>query len=248
MAGEQIAGYSELTKEDGYLFTYTRPIFRSDGSYAATACVDFSMDYLSGMDITFTVQLALILVGIGILVLIVDIFIVRRRVTRPINALSGCASHFAYETEEDRKQNIENTLYRLLELGVLPIINENDTVTTDEIVIGDNDTLSAIVSVLVKADLLVLLSDIDGLYTKDPHKHADAELISTVTELTPEIIALGGGRGSSLGTGGMATKLHAAQIATEAGTDMIIANGSRPQLLYQIADGEPVGTRFIGRK
>ena len=149
---------------------------------------------------------------------------------------------------EDRKQNIENTLYRLLELGVLPIINENDTVTTDEIVIGDNDTLSAIVSVLVKADLLVLLSDIDGLYTKDPHKHTDAELIRTVTELTPEIIALGGGRGSSLGTGGMATKLHAAQIATEAGTDMIIANGSRPQLLYQIADGEPVGTRFIGRK
>ena len=149
---------------------------------------------------------------------------------------------------EDRKQNIENTLSRLLELGVLPIINENDTVTTDEIVIGDNDTLSAIVSVLVNADLLVLLSDIDGLYTKDPHRHPDAELISTVDAITPEIIALGGGRGSSLGTGGMATKLHAAQIATEAGTDMIIANGSQPRLLYQIAAGEPVGTRFIGRK
>lgn len=148
---------------------------------------------------------------------------------------------------EDRKQNIENTLSRLLELGTLPIINENDTVTTDEIVIGDNDTLSAIVSVLVNADLLVLLSDIDGLYTRDPHKYEDARLIDTVKEITPEILALGGGCGSSLGTGGMATKLHAAQIATDAGTDMIIANGSHPELLYDIADGKPVGTRFMGR-
>ena len=149
---------------------------------------------------------------------------------------------------EDRKQNIENTLTRLLELGVLPIINENDTVTTDEIIIGDNDTLSAIVSVLVKADLLVLLSDIDGLYTADPHRQEDAKLIETVEAITPEIIALGGGCGSSLGTGGMATKLHAAQIATSAGTDMVIANGSRPQLLYDIAAGKSVGTRFLGRK
>ena len=149
---------------------------------------------------------------------------------------------------EDRKQNIENTLTRLLELGVLPIINENDTVTTDEIIIGDNDTLSAIVSVLVKADLLVLLSDIDGLYTADPHQREDAKLIETVEAITPEIIALGGGCGSSLGTGGMATKLHAAQIATSAGTDMVIANGSRPQLLYDIAAGKSVGTRFLGRK
>lgn len=149
---------------------------------------------------------------------------------------------------EDRKRNIENTLYRLLELGVLPIINENDTVTTDEIIIGDNDTLSAIVSVLVNADLLVLLSDIDGLYTDDPHKNSNARLISTVETITQDILSLGGGCGSKLGTGGMATKLHAAQIVTDAGTDMIIANGSQPRLLYDIADKKSVGTRFVGRK
>ncbi len=107
MEGKQIAGYSEHTKEDGYLFTYTRPIFRSDGSYACTACVDFSMDYLSGMDKTFTLQLSLILLCIGVLVLILDIHIVRKKVTHPINALSECAARFAYDTEEDRKNNIE---------------------------------------------------------------------------------------------------------------------------------------------
>ena len=149
---------------------------------------------------------------------------------------------------EQRRENIENTLFRLLELKALPIINENDTVTTDEIVIGDNDTLSAIVSVSLHADLLVLLSDIDGLYTADPHKDDHATLIPMVYEITPDILSLGGGCGSELGTGGMATKLHAAQIATEAGTDMVIANGSRPSVLYDIAAGKPVGTRFIGRK
>jgi signal transduction histidine kinase len=106
MEGKQIAGYSELTREDGYLFTYTRPIFRSDGSYACTACVDFSMDYLSGMDIAFTLRLALILLGIGVLVLFLDIHIVRKRITKPINALSQCAGQFAYETEADRENNI----------------------------------------------------------------------------------------------------------------------------------------------
>lgn len=148
----------------------------------------------------------------------------------------------------DRKQNIENTLSRLLELNTLPIINENDTVSTDEIVIGDNDTLSAIVAILVNADLLVLLSDIDGLYTADPHQDMQAELISEVLEITPEILALGGSRGSSLGTGGMRTKLHAAQLVNHAGIDMVIANGSQPQLLYEIAEGKKIGTRFIGRK
>ncbi|MDO4798238.1 MAG: ATP-binding protein [Coriobacteriales bacterium] len=107
MAGEQIAGYSELTKEDGYLFTYTRPIFRSDGSYACTACVDFSMDYLSGMDVAFTLRLSLLLLAIGAVVLVVDIHIVRRRVTHPIDELSRCANNFAYETEEDRQNNIQ---------------------------------------------------------------------------------------------------------------------------------------------
>ena len=106
MAGKEIAGYSELTKEDGYLFTYTRPIFRSDGSYACTACVDFSMDYLAGMDIAFTCRLAAILLGIGAAVLVLDILIVRRKITRPINALSRCAGRFAYDTEEDRRNNL----------------------------------------------------------------------------------------------------------------------------------------------
>jgi len=145
---------------------------------------------------------------------------------------------------EERRQNFENTLNRLLELGALPIINENDTVATEEIVIGDNDTLAAIVAVSVKADLLVLLSDIDGLYTADPHKDKNAKLIERVDEITPEIVALGGGKGSELGTGGMATKIRAAQIATEKGCDMIIINGEKPELLYDIIDGNSVGTRF----
>ena len=147
----------------------------------------------------------------------------------------------------DRRENFQNTIFRLLELGAFPIVNENDTVATDEIVIGDNDTLAAIVAANVGADLLVLLSDIDGLYTKDPHKYPDATFLSEVSALTPEILALGEGKGSELGTGGMKTKLHAAAIAMESGIDMIIANGSRPSVLYNIADGLPFGTKFFGR-
>lgn len=150
--------------------------------------------------------------------------------------------------DEKRRQNVHNTLYRLLELDALPVINENDTVATEEIVIGDNDTLGAIVATTVQADLLILLSDIDGLYTADPHKDADARLIPVVDALTPEVLALAGGNGSSLGTGGMVTKLRAAGIATDAGIDMIIANGERPDVIYDILDGKSVGTRFIGRK
>lgn len=150
--------------------------------------------------------------------------------------------------DETRYNNIKNTMSRLLELGVMPIINENDTVSTDEIAVGDNDTLGAIVAVLMNADLLVLLSDIDGLYTSDPHKNADAKLISLVEKITPEIEALGGGKGSSLGTGGMVTKLSAAKLCTQNGTDLIIANGSHPKLLYDIADGKSVGTRFAAEK
>lgn len=151
-------------------------------------------------------------------------------------------------SHDDRRENFCNTMFRLLELGVLPIINENDTVATTEIAVGDNDTLGAIVAECAKAELLVLLSDIDGLYTADPHKQADAQLIETVDALTPDILALAGDKGSSLGTGGMKTKLHAADICTKAGCDMIIANGAEPALLYRIADGEAVGTRFIGKK
>ena len=150
--------------------------------------------------------------------------------------------------QADRHQNFENTMQRLLEMAVLPIINENDTVATEEIEIGDNDTLAAIVAQSVCADLLILLSDIDGLYTSDPHKHADATLIADVYTLDADILALGGSAGSSLGTGGMLTKLRAAQIATEAGCDMIIANGADPEALYRMADGEAVGTRFHAQK
>lgn len=146
---------------------------------------------------------------------------------------------------EDRHRNFSTTLNRLLELDVIPIINENDSVATEEIVIGDNDTLAAIVATSAKAELLVLLSDIDGLYTADPHKDPGAQLIPTVTEITEEILQLAGDKGSALGTGGMKTKLTAAQICTRDGCDMIIANGSDPSLLYKIADGEPVGTRFL---
>ena len=148
----------------------------------------------------------------------------------------------------ERRQNFENTINRLLQLGALPILNENDTIATDEIVIGDNDTLSAIVAQCVGADLLVLLSDIDGLFTADPHKDPNAKLIPVVEELTPEIVALAGGKGSEFGTGGMATKLKAARIATCAGVDMVIANGAHPELLYPIVEGKPVGTRFLGIK
>ena len=149
----------------------------------------------------------------------------------------------------ERRVNIQNTLTRLLELGALPIINENDSVATDEITsIGDNDTLAAIVACCCKADLLVLLSDIDGLYTANPHTHPDAALIPLVEEITPEVMALADGAGSALGTGGMATKLRAARMVTGSGADMVIANGAHPELLYDIAAGKSIGTRFAGHK
>ena len=149
---------------------------------------------------------------------------------------------------DDRRENFVNTMSRLLELGVIPIINENDTVTTDEIKVGDNDTLAAIVATNIGADLLVLLSDIDGLYTGDPHTDKNARLIPTVEAMTDEILALGKGSMSGLGTGGMATKLHAADMCMRAGVDMIIANGEEPENLYKAAEGTPVGTKFIGKR
>ncbi len=146
----------------------------------------------------------------------------------------------------DRRRNFENTMARLLELGALPIINENDTVATDEIKVGDNDTLGAIVACSAGAELLVLLSDIEGLYTADPRKDPDAKLIPVVEAVTPEIQALAGNAGSQLGTGGMATKLRAARMVTARGCDMVIINGERPDRLYDIAEGRAVGTRFLG--
>lgn len=150
---------------------------------------------------------------------------------------------------EQRSRNVRSTLSRLLELGALPIINENDAVATDEIgvenTIGENDSLSAIVAAAIGADLLVLLSDIDGLYDKDPRRHPDARLIPTVERVDDELFTLAEDSSTGLGTGGMITKLRAAAIATEAGCEMVIANGSKPEVLYNIAAGRPAGTRFL---
>ena len=148
---------------------------------------------------------------------------------------------------EKRHTNFINTLNRLLELDALPIINENDTIATDEIVIGDNDTLAAIVAKSIHADLLVLLSDIDGLYTADPHKDENAVLINRVNKVDEKILALAGVSSTTQGTGGMVTKLHAAEICLGCGCDMVIANGSRPENLYDILDGKAVGTTFSGK-
>ena len=146
--------------------------------------------------------------------------------------------------DEVRKINCHNTLSKLLSIGAVPIINENDTVSIEEIEFGDNDTLSAIVAELISADLLVILSDIDGLYDKDPNKNQNAKLIPIVKKIDEEIIALADGSNSDYGTGGMITKIHAAQIANKAGIDMIIMNGREPDLLYDVFENKKVGTRF----
>ncbi len=150
---------------------------------------------------------------------------------------------------ESHRENIRNTINRLLELGVIPVINENDSVATSEIdevnALGDNDTLAAIVSVCIQADLLILLSDIDGLYTADPHQYPDAELIHVVERLTKELEKLAGGAGTSLGTGGMRTKLNAARLVCPQGIDMVITNGDTPENLYGIVNGESIGTKFL---
>lgn len=147
-----------------------------------------------------------------------------------------------------RLNNLQNTLERLIQLGAVPVINENDPISTEEYSLGDNDRLGALIAKYTHADLLVLLSDIDGLYTANPHTHPDAALIPLVEEITPEVMALADGAGSALGTGGMATKLRAARMVTGSGADMVIANGAHPELLYDIAAGKPIGTRFAGHK
>ena len=149
-------------------------------------------------------------------------------------------------SNETRHANFTNTLNRLLELGAVPVINENDTVATDEIVIGDNDTLAAMVAESVKANLLVLLSDIDGLYTADPHADPTARLLPVVHRVDDGIRALAGVSSTDQGTGGMVTKLRAAEICLNCGCEMVIANGREPTLLYDIVEGKPVGTRFVG--
>lgn len=148
---------------------------------------------------------------------------------------------------EVRHTNFSNTINRLIQLDAIPIINENDTVATEEIVIGDNDTLAAIVAKSVGANLLIVMSDIDGLYTADPHKEIDATLIHTVTEVDDKISALAGSNGTKLGTGGMITKLKAAKICMDSGCDMVITNGENPLNIYDILDNKLVGTRFIAK-
>jgi glutamate 5-kinase len=150
---------------------------------------------------------------------------------------------------EDRHENFNNTMTRLLALGALPIINENDTIATEEIKVGDNDTLSAYVAVSVKADILVILSDVNGLYSADPHKDTDAQLIREVHGIDEDILRLAGGAGTRLGTGGMKTKLSAAEICLNGGCDMIIANGANPKILYDIiSNNNPTCTRFISNR
>ena len=148
-------------------------------------------------------------------------------------------------TNEIRHTNFTNTLTRLLELGVVPVINENDTVATEEIVIGDNDTLAARVAQSVGAQLLILLSDIDGLYTADPHTDPNAKLLPVVRRVDEDIKKLAGVSSTTQGTGGMVTKLRAAEICLDCGCEMVIANGNNPAALYDIVEGLPVGTRFV---
>jgi glutamate 5-kinase len=145
----------------------------------------------------------------------------------------------------ERKTNAKNTINALLRMNVIPIVNENDTVATEEIVFGDNDTLSATVAVLAEADLLILLSDIDGLFDKDPRSHGDAKVIPVVTEITEEIYKMAGLSKSTVGTGGMTTKLIAADFATKNHVDMIIANSQTPYIIQKIDEGEVIGTIFL---
>lgn len=147
----------------------------------------------------------------------------------------------------EAQENAKNTFAALLRLGAIPVVNENDTVATDEIRVGDNDTLSAMVAVMVDADALVILSDIDGLYTADPTTHPAATLVPLVHRIDDALLQTAGGAGSSRGTGGMATKLSAAILANKAGIDMYIINGKDPSRLYDLLAGKPTGTRFAAK-
>lgn len=148
---------------------------------------------------------------------------------------------------EKSKSNAINTFKTLFEMGVIPIVNENDVISTEEIEFGDNDTLSSYVAGLVGADLLVIMTDIDGFYDKNPKIHTDAKLINEIHTITDELKQNAGGAGTSLGTGGMITKLLAAEIAQKSNTNTIIANGDKPEILYDIINGSEVGTIIYGR-
>ncbi|WP_250277476.1 glutamate 5-kinase [[Clostridium] colinum] len=147
------------------------------------------------------------------------------------------------------RENAQNTLFKLLEMGVIPIVNENDTISTDEIEgFSDNDTLSAYVCDIAKADILIILSDIDGMYTKDPNKYNDAKIISEITKIDNDIENSAKGSNSSLGTGGMKTKVSSAKIVNKNGADMIVASGKEASILFKILTGENIGTLFVGKR
>ncbi len=155
--------------------------------------------------------------------------------------------------QEEKKENLINTFDTLLEMGAIPIVNENDSVSYTEIesterLFGDNDMLSAVVAVLCKAKRLIILSDIDGLYESDPRLHPEAKLIEKIEQIDEEIYAAAGGAGSRRGTGGMKTKLQAAKLATSNGTDTVITNGKRPEAIYDIVNGKKAGTLFVGKR
>lgn len=150
--------------------------------------------------------------------------------------------------DDERRRNLHNTFMKLFEYGAIPVVNENDSVAVEEIVFGDNDSLSAHVAKLVEADTLVILTDIDGLFSSNPREDESARLISSVDRITDEILALAGGSGTSRGTGGMITKLHAGEIATVAGIDTVVMNGSDPEDIYKLLDGRQIGTHFKAQR
>lgn len=150
--------------------------------------------------------------------------------------------------DEERRGNLHNAFMKLFEYGAIPIVNENDSVAVEEIVFGDNDSLSAHVAKLIESDALVILTDMDGLFSANPREDENATLISSVDKITDEILALAGGSGTARGTGGMVTKLHAAQIATEAGIDTVVMNGSDPEDIYKLLDGRQTGTHFKAQR
>lgn len=154
-----------------------------------------------------------------------------------------------YVIDSPRKNNVENTFEKLIEKGVIPIVNENDTIAIDELELefGENDTLAAQVGIFCNADLLIIMSDIDGLYTGNPNTDPNARLIPVVDEINDEIRSIAGGTGSALGSGGMITKINAAEIATNAGIDMVILNGRNPSVLYDLFDGKQAGTVFTSK-
>ena len=163
-------------------------------------------------------------------------------------AIGQCELMYTYDSLFSQYNHFINTMEHLLKRNVLPIVNENDTIATEEIVIGDNDNLGAILAKNIHADLYIILSDINGLYDDDPHKNENAKLIPVVYELDEKILSFGQGVNSNVGTGGMRTKLEAAKICMDAGLDMIITNGQKPEALYSILDNESMGTRFVAKK